>query len=362
MPDPVASSAILGLFPDIEEIGGVQLSGRVAWEKIVDPADSHFKDVSLFSYGRRKRSLTYNGANEIHVSSRLGGIIAALRERATFQLVLVWHLSLLKLLPFFHVPGAKLVVFLHGIEAWRRQNWFIRRLLKRVDLFLANSSHTWERFVSFNTELTNAQHCTVHLGVGLPLTGPTPEPSETAAALMISRLVGSEDYKGHRSMIAAWPRVLERKPGAQLWIVGDGDLRSELERLVEHRNLCQRVRFWGWVSEARKHELLAQCRCLALPSRGEGFGMVYLEAMRMGRPCIVSNMDAGREVVDPPIAGLAADPAEPPQLVEAVCRALTPGEEWDRWSKQARSRYEANFTAKHFQKRLMDALNPLCCS
>src|SRR5205807_1336757 len=107
-----------------------------------------------------------------------------------------------------------------------------------------------------------------------------------------------------------------------------------------------------------KEGLLQSCRCLALPSRGEGFGLVYLEAMRVGRPSLVSNLDAGREVINPPEAGLAIDPDNQQELTTALCRLLTDGQEWDRWSRQARERYENNFTTAHFQNRLMTALFP----
>jgi glycosyltransferase involved in cell wall biosynthesis len=118
------------------------------------------------------------------------------------------------------------------------------------------------------------------------------------------------------------------------------------------------VRFLGQVSEAAKEKLLEESRCLLMPSRGEGFGLVYLEAMRVGRPCLVSTMDAGREVVNPPQAGLAANPDNQEELVNAICRLLADGAEWQEWSAQARRRYEQNYTSRHFQHRLLSALFP----
>jgi len=173
---------------------------------------------------------------------------------------------------------------------------------------------------------------------------------------MLSRLSKGEDYKGHREVINAWPRVLEKTPDAELWIAGDGDLRSDLERLVAEQGLQNKVRFWGHVAEEKKQQLLEQSRCLLMPSRGEGFGLVYLEAMRLGRPCLVSTLDAGREVVNPPEAGLSADPDNNEELAGTICPLLADGPEWHQWSTQARRRYEENFTAKHFQERLLAAL------
>jgi glycosyltransferase involved in cell wall biosynthesis len=183
-----------------------------------------------------------------------------------------------------------------------------------------------------------------------------PPPDERPAALMIGRLQKAEDYKGHHQMIEAWPQVLEKIPDAQLWIAGSGDLRASFEALARERTPQGSVRFYGQVSEAEKERLIAGCRCLALPSRGEGFGLAYVEAMRMGRPCLVSDLDAGREVVNPPEAGLTVNPNDTRATADAVHRLLTPGDEWERWSLQARSRYETQFTREHFQHRLLSAL------
>jgi phosphatidylinositol alpha-1,6-mannosyltransferase len=189
-----------------------------------------------------------------------------------------------------------------------------------------------------------------------PLTADPKAPELVPTAMMLSRLSNTEDYKGHRELISAWSSVVKRIPQAQLLIVGDGDLRAELERLAEKSNLVASVKFLGRVSEVEKQKLLQGSRCFVMPSRAEGFGLVYLEAMRLGRPCLVSTLDAGREVVNPPEAGLAVDPADQSQLVDSICRLLEDGPEWQQWSEQARRRYEQNFTAKHFQERLLTAL------
>jgi len=174
---------------------------------------------------------------------------------------------------------------------------------------------------------------------------------------MLGRLARGEEYKGHREVIAAWGEVWQRLPTAELRIAGDGDLRPELERWTRSLPHGSRVRFCGRVTDEVKERLLSEARCLLLPSQGEGFGLVYVEAMRLGRPCLVSTVDAGREVVNPPEGGLAVDPEQPLEISSAICRLLTGGPEWERWSRQARERYETRFTAAHFRARLLEALD-----
>jgi phosphatidyl-myo-inositol dimannoside synthase len=347
-------ASVLGLFSGCTAAGGIQASGRLAWQAI-SSANGLFDQRSMFCYG--DLGPDQPDPNAIHTSSRPRAVASALSRRWRADLVLVWHVQLLRLLPFFRLPPrARIVVFLHGIEAWQAQPWIERRLLPKVALFLTNSEYTWRRFVEHNPEFASAAHLTVPLGIGSPEPAAPPPPTRPPAALMLSRLARDEDYKGHREMLAAWPLVQDRIPQAELWIAGDGDLRPELERLAETMGLGRAVRFLGRVSEQEKHALIEQSRCMALPSRGEGFGLVYAEGMRLGRPCLVSTLDAGREVVDPPRCGLAVDPADRQALADATCRLLTDGPEWQAWSHAARQRYEQHLTIDHFQQRLLSAL------
>jgi phosphatidylinositol alpha-1,6-mannosyltransferase len=279
-----------------------------------------------------------------------------MRTRTRADTILVWHIHLLKLLPFLRRPTGRVALVLHGVEAWARQDAVTRRLLSRVAMTFCDSDHTWTRFVEHNPDLRALPHRTVHLGLGSAFEGPTPPPAATPSAVMIGRLDTGEDYKGHRQMIAAWPRVLERMPEAQLRIVGNGELRRELEQAAGASGAGGSIRFYGRVDEATKEALLSDARCLAMPSGGEGFGLAYLEAMRLGRPCLVSTIDSGHEVVNPPAAGLAVSRDDPNEIADAVISLMTPGPAWSRRSAQARSRYEAQFTAGRFHQRLVAAL------
>jgi phosphatidyl-myo-inositol dimannoside synthase len=341
---------VLGLFPTFQNgrVGGIEESGRLGWNSITAIANGE-----LISYSNLEASEF--GAK---YPTRLRTILDVLKISSQPHTVLVWHVGLLKLVPFIRQHPAKVFLFLHGIETWKQPDWLTRRLLKRVDVFLTNSEFTWLKFLDYNLSFQQSQHIRVSLGIGDTSELVEVPRDSPPAALMLSRLATTEDYKGHREVIDAWPMVLKTIPSAELWIAGDGDLRARLERQAEALGLKNAIKFRGKVSEEQKQELLHRCRCLVMPSRGEGFGLVYLEAMRVGRPCLVSTLDAGREVVNPPEAGLAADPHNRDAVAKAICRLIDDGPEWQQWSEQARRRYERNYTAKHFQDRLVAALFP----
>ena len=341
-------STLLGLFPQFGNghVGGIQESARVAWQAISGQCEAH-----LICYSR-------DTANGDQPDSRMRKVLEAFNRNDNHDVILVWQIGLLKLLPFLRRQnGSRTVLFLHGIEAWKQHDWLTRKLLSKVDLFLSNSDYTWKRFSELNPSLAARAHQTVPLGLSSTIETGISQPSEEPIALIISRLSKDEDYKGHRELIDAWPLVLEQESEAQLLIAGDGDLRDELEQLVNLRKLEASIKFLGKVSEQTKADLLKKCRCLVMPSQGEGFGLVYLEAMRVGRPCLVSTLDAGREVVNPPEAGLAVDPNDKAELTDALLRLLGDSSEWRNWSISARQRYEQNYTAGHFQERLVKAMS-----
>jgi phosphatidylinositol alpha-1,6-mannosyltransferase len=328
---------VLAVFPElhVDNPGGIQAAGQMAWTALHQRPGAHCLEVSA--------------------RQRVAAMRAVRNVRFGADIVLFWHLDLLRLAPLMRGQPQR-VVFLHGIEAWRRRGPLTRALLRHTAV-IANSHYTLARAQRSLPMIDGERAQIVHLGWGQPLPSSMP-PGEPPAALMIGRLDAGERYKGHHEVIRAWPRVREQMPDAQLWIVGDGDLRSELETLAADSKLADAVRFFGRSTESEKEALLQAARCLVLPSTAEGFGLVYLEAMRAGRPCLVGS-DAGREVVDPPAAGLTVDPVDAAALSKAIVQLLRWDDDWQRRSHAARERYAQQFTATHFQQRLLHALDAL---
>jgi phosphatidyl-myo-inositol dimannoside synthase len=324
--------------------GGVQLSGQIARDRL---AREH-RDFRLLCYGK----VTGIEHAADCAPSRLHAMRRAIALRSVTGDALFWHVGMLKLLPLLGRRRGRIHLFLHGIECWRKLDPVSQHLLGSVDLFLTNSSFTWGRFIENNPRWANSNHRVVALGLDAPREA-SPLPGPVPAALILGRMQKGEGYKGHEELIRAWPMVRRQIPSAELWIAGGGALEPELKQIAAQVGESNHIRFFGVITEERKQHLIGEARCLALPSRGEGFGLVYLEAMRLGRPCLASTVDAGREVVHPPEAGLAVDPVNLTAISDAIVRLLTPGTEWESWSRSAKARYESEFTAKHFEERLL---------
>lgn len=131
--------------------------------------------------------------------------------------------------------------------------------------------------------------------------------------LAIGRLA---HYKGFEALIEA----VRRCEGVELCIAGDGEMRDRLTAMAAASD--GRVRLLGMVSDTEKQSLLADCNALCLPSieRSEAFGMVLLEAMRYGKPCIASDLEGSGMawVVREAGCGLLARAGDPVSLAGAI--------------------------------------------
>lgn len=251
--------------------------------------------------------------------------------------------------------GTRLVVMLHGIEAWQMLTGPRRTAIARASLLLANSAFTAKMFCAANYAwASNRPIAVCHLGIP-DAVGPTAAWCDGGYALIVGRMSAGERYKGHDELLDAWPHVLARHPGAKLIVVGDGNDRPRLEAKAAEFGLRGAVQFLGRVSDVALCGLYRGARYFVMPSRGDGFGLVYLEAMRAAKACIAGN-DGGAEVVRDGKTGLIVDPQDRSALVSALCTL-----EGDLGLRRAfglagRARFLAHFTEEKFAKRLRAAL------
>jgi phosphatidylinositol alpha-1,6-mannosyltransferase len=210
----------------------------------------------------------------------------------------------------------------HGIEVWRPFTFVERRALLGARLVLCVSDFTRRQLL---------ENCPVppERTVILPnaLDPNLDPPSIVSAAagppviLAMSRLSAADSYKGIDHLIAAMPAVRAAIPDARLRIVGRGDALPDLQRLARRLNLGGAVEFAGYVDDSELHGELARSRMFALPSDKEGFGLVYLEAMANGRPCLGARSGGVPEVITAD-TGILVGYGNVPGIAAAIVTAL----------------------------------------
>lgn len=252
--------------------------------------------------------------------------------------------------------GATLSIFLHGIEAWKPLRMRERIALRAALRVLANSEYTVRRFRESNREFRDLAIDVCPLGVApleAPVDGPRMRPGRFA--LIVGRLVGQSRYKGHDDLLDLWPAVLERFPGFNLVIAGDGPYRRNLQQKTSAMGLQNAVHFTGSVSDENLQQLYRDCDFFVMPSMGEGFGLVYLEAMRARKACIGAP-GAAASIIEDGRTGIIADPSSKDELLQALLAMIGQPQRTVEMGEAGYERFLTHFTADRFGKTLITAL------
>jgi glycosyltransferase involved in cell wall biosynthesis len=133
-----------------------------------------------------------------------------------------------------------------------------------------------------------------------------------------SRLIAG---KGHWTLLDACASAFREAPHLRLLIAGDGPLRDELARRIDHLGLGERARCLGFVTDVRG--FMGACDALAFPTQpelSEGFGLAALEAMAAARPVIATNVGSLPEVVSDEVTGLLVEPQDVAALAAGLVR------------------------------------------
>jgi phosphatidylinositol alpha-1,6-mannosyltransferase len=337
---------------------GVAVVARMLRDALQSRTPSGCEIVSMFDGPARHPSVR----DKIAFTGRLSRDILIRRPRWVF----FSHIGLMRAqkgIPFtFRRPYG---VFLHGVEAWKRLSPTDRSMLRGASLRLANTQHTAARVMAANPEIGVVASCPLALTTEIasaPMIAGSELPPALAdrtaqIVLMVGGLRGDQAYKGHDQVIQAWPAVIDAVPNSRLVIVGDGDDRPRLERLARESGAGDRIAFTGFASDALLATAYARASLFVMPSRGEGFGLVYVEAMARGVPCIGSLHDAAGDVIVDGKTGLLVDQGNIGSIADAIVSLLRNPERRRSMGEAARMRVHEEFSTPAFRARLNTILD-----
>jgi phosphatidylinositol alpha-1,6-mannosyltransferase len=340
MRDAGQAGQVVGLFPDLLGLGGIQEASRQTigalqnilarrdWSAVHlglnDPAGPQRLQIA-------NRSVPFRGFNRSKVRFVARALLLA---RKNPRIVIAAHPNLAepaRLMKRFS-PITKIVVLCHGVDVWEPLPVRRKDALLAADVILAPSSYTAEKLVSvqgvhakrirvlpwpINEEvlrMADAPPSTLPLPAGFP---------DRPVILAIGRWVASERYKGADDLIRAVPQLLSSFPGVRLVLVGSGDDLPRLKDTAAALGVGASVQFLERISREQLGACYAHADVFALPSTGEGFGIVFLEAMAFGLPVIGAAAGGVTDIVTDGVNGLLVPGKDPAALVRALNQLLS---------------------------------------
>ena len=229
------------------------------------------------------------------------------------------------------IKRVPLVCIIHGVDAWQADGSPIaNRIIRHADGVIAVSQYTKQRFMEWSGVDANKVMLLPNCYDSIQY-GPGPKPEylldryglQGKTVLMtLGRLAANEQYKGFDEIIECLPALAHKIPDIAYLVVGDGNDKQRLQEKVQALGLSDRVVFAGYIPEREKADHYRLVDAYVMPGRGEGFGIVYLEAMACGIPAVGSKLDGSRDALRNGMLGSLADPGNPEEIVTTILEGL----------------------------------------
>ncbi len=272
--------------------------------------------------------------------SKLRYCFQALRlaMRGKARRVIVGHVALLPVAWILRLARftQEYTLVLHGIEAWQRLGWMQRIAARGAKSIIATTAYTAREFCYFNR--IDQRRCVV-----IPLAGDIQvhksnrsAPQRDLQLVTVSRLTMSDRYKGFDCLLKSVRLGLDCGLPLKLQIVGTGDDLERLREVANSLGIQDAIRFRGALTDAELEQVYSESHVFVMPSKKEGFGIVYLEAMAAGLPCIAANHGGVPEVVAHGEAGFLVEYGDADQIVFYLRTLLESPELYDSLSQGAR--------------------------
>lgn len=308
-------------------------------------------------------------------------------ERARFVAGALWHAWRLRptLIISAHVAVAPVGWLLHrlwraphwvvgyGVDVWGTLPWWKQKPLAAAQRVVAISKFTAQHMVR-RQHVAESRLSVLPCALDERLLHVEPDRgwlvahnlADSPFLLTVGRLAASERYKGHDVVIRALPKIISRVPDIRYLIIGDGDDRPRLERLAVSHGVAEHVVFAGAVNDAQLAAAYRACRAFIMPARtlmdenppkGEGFGIVFLEAMAFGKPVVGPRYGAPAEFIEHGKHGLLVNPESPEEVANTVVHLLRNPSVAEGMGAQARAWVQQEFSFVRFKERLSQLLD-----
>jgi len=313
------------------------------------------------------REFVFTGA----ARSKAGFTVAALKAtRRRPKVVLAAHPNLAPIVRGMKLlaPRMKSIVCTHGVEVWEPLPRIRRRALQRATLVLAPSRATADFVVSLQGVASERVRVLPwaldpDFETRVAANGSAPLPKDFPRGrviLTVGRWLAAERYKGMDTLIQSLPRLLLRWPDLHLAIVGSGDDREWLENIANVSGVRRHVHFFSGLSYSELSACHAAAEIFALPSRGEGFGFVYLEAMARAKPVIGGAHGGAPEVIRDGVTGYVVPHGDAVHLATSLDALLSDPELGRQMGERGRERVQQEFRFSVFAKNFKKILRELC--
>lgn len=350
------------------QTGGLEKFNRCFLKALSENSQSNGHLVEAISMYDADADARYNGSNRFrgHRKQKMKAVMHAVRSAMRSDVFIIGHihLALAAVLAKKLKPSLRVIFITHGVEVWRKPSKMQQMGLEVADTVLAVSLFTKNQLVHYtgiraekikifhNTldpffQVPKAFHKPAYLQQRYGLSG------SEQVVMTLARLSSTEKYKGYDKVLEAVALLKQRQPLVKYMIAGKYD-EAEFARITgiaEQLGITDDVILTGFIKdeEITDHYLLGDV--FIMPSKKEGFGIVFLEAMACGLPVIGGNQDGTADALKGGELGQMVNVDDVEEMAAAIEAALHNKAD-DGARRHLQEKIMENFGFDRYSKRL----------
>ena len=333
-------------FPDIFEFkGGIQVYSTFLLQALHQLIASDDYSASYEVFLKHDTCSTFNFPNHQQTRFHFSGayplpwrtpIFAAQLLSAGLlqkpQLIITTHINFTPVAYWLkQITGVPYWAVAHGVDAWNIQQPAVEKALRHADRILPVSGYTRDRLLkeqnldpsklSILPNTFNSDQWQISPKPQYLLDRYRLDPQQPVI-LTICRLDSSEGYKGYDRILNALSKIQPHLPNVHYVLGGKGDDCPRIEQIIATLNLQNSVTLTGFIPDEELADHYNLCDVFAMPSKGEGFGIVYLEALACGKPCLGGNQDGAIDALCHGKLGALVDPDNIDKIAQTLIQIL----------------------------------------
>jgi len=264
-------------------------------------------------------------------------------------------------------PRMKVIAIAHGIEVWGKMSLMKKWLLRRADRLITVSQFTKDKLIHVQgidgNKIAVLPNC---LDPYFTPPARTDKPNyllerhaldaRQKTLLTITRLSAWEAYKGYDNILRCIPELTGRWPDL-LYVIGgkyDATEKQRLDAIIAELGIQKNVRMIGFIPDEELTDYYCLADVFVMPSKKEGFGLVFIEAMACGTPAIGGNLDGSVEALVPGVLGQAVNPDDRTEIADAIRSALRESRDAAALQQQVMDRFNYKAYQAQFAKVIME--------
>ena len=270
-------------------------------------------------------------------TNKLAFALKAIRSSLKFNVIILSHINLasvgmiIKLLN----PGCKVWLIAHGIEVWRPLSSTKKQFLKRCDKIICVSNYTQQQMIKWHKvdkSVCQVLNNAIDPFMKLPECFTKPQHlidryqlnNNYPIIFTLTRMASTEKNKGYEQVINAVSRLKSTFPHIKYVLSGQYDQleQARISKLLVDYDLTEQVILTGFIKETELADHFLMADLFVLPSKKEGFGIVFIEALALGLPVICGNADGSIDAIRNGELGKAVNADDADELFNCIVACL----------------------------------------